>query len=386
MMKKYILQVSAFFFALICLIGLSFTQVVAQSPNPITDAAAKARNNAKAAADRAAKDFREMSDRAELLMKNLAILLTSLVSYENPFSDFYDILRNQCQIDDITVLQQNMDNTGKALRRAALAGKESDFEALKKELINTTIELFYVRNFVDTKDGNYIVRPESYVYDSLPDFSDLGIISDSELRNLISQLTTKYDESGKKYKECDIFAGWKKVRDRVEKLYKALQSAGKELGSTLTDPVKNLAAGSGDNDKAKADGIKRSAKDIIGGYLAEHVSVNLPPVPTKLVEDTIKQTAKIVSGIAGAGQKKNMTELQKNISDNSYIFSVQTETGELRAKYDILYGEAGDNAINDVLKRIDGLNTTINNTVKKDLPPMMECLAQPNAKQCTGIK
>lgn len=377
-------------FLLLLLLGFFPPSLAAQKKDSLEDSARKAAEQTKADAEKIKKEVTETARKAELLLKNSVIFFTSLISYENPFEDFADIFRNQCQVDDIGAIQQNMEKTGKDLRRAVLAGQEKDFEALKKELINLTIELHYIRNFIDTRDGAYVIRDEEDVYQKIAGFSSSGLLSDQELRSLISQLSVRYQAAGEKYRECNIFADWKKVQQRIEKLAKALDQAGKDFGNTLEEPFHRLAAKSGDNEKGAKDGVKRSAKEIIGGYLAQHVSVNLPAVPTKLVGETIEQVAKTVRSIANSGQYvsqgKSIEQLRREIGERSYAFAVATETAELRAKYDIIYGEAGDNAIADILKKVDELNGTINGMTQKVLPPMLSCLAEPNAKQCPSIK
>lgn len=382
-MKKNIFLILFFLFLL-----MQFTSVFAQQTDPVSSAASKAAADAKAQAEKVASDAGQLKTKIENMTKDIILTLVSLSAFESPFDDFSDIFRNQCQLDEIASLQQIMERTQRDLRRAALAGKENDFQALKKELIRVTIELNYVRNFIDTKDGNYIVKSEGDTYEKLSN-SFGALLGDQELRNFISTLTVKYTESAKKYKECNILADWDKVQKRVEKLAKALEQAGKDFSNTVQEPYKK-AAQAINSDQARKDGIKMSVKDAIGSYLAEHVSANLPPIPTKLVEDTIKQTAKIVTSIASSersvSEGKSIAILQKEVNDKAYVFAVQTEVAELRAKYEILYGEAGDNAINDILKKVDTLNSTINNAVNKDLPPMLDCLSQPNARQCTKIK
>jgi len=391
------------FSTLIVMSGATVAQSTA-IPDPLKSVTSDAEKKAKAlqaAAKQAEEKAKALANSTRDVAKKAGecgIVLTvfKLPGTDAVLDDFGDILRNQCQVDDISKVQSQMEQTKKAINQALIKCDANSINTLQNNYAVLEFELYFVRNFVDTKDGQYIIKNtkdlEKEAENYLRTYTNL---QQTEITIITANLTQKYSSRLIIYKDCGPFKGWEKVSERFAKLVKSIEQASTSFTQTaesLGTDKKTTSAAATKTDKetqkaqAKKDAIKRSTAESVKKYLGEHIGINAPAQPDRVVGSSDLERMKIT--IPGASQTggESISQVTADINKSQYIFKIDQEISSLKSRYDILYGEAGDSSINDLLSKLDKLNKTIEDTNKKVLPITLQCLAMPNEKQCTKIK
>lgn len=296
--------------------------------------------------------------------RDFATFISATIGYDGFVEYWKDIIfrynSNMCQYLDIDSLLNRLDKVRKKLREAFyFCGNTAK---LKTRYYELEAELFYVRKFIDTDNGQFIVINENQLFiDFKEEFSD--IFSDEDLLKLWNRLNSKYKTKIDTYKNCDnptwenLVLKWKEFTESGGGISTALKQAGSSIEKSW-DRMENVDMNLG--------------RKFVGGFV--DASVNGLP---------------LLEGLEQIGE-----ELAKNFPDGYTFEQLQVAQDVAKRDYDLaalragyltqyktLYGETSSKFTEKIVGRLQSLN----NIIKATFPfenQTIACVRRIVNKQC----
>lgn len=316
----------------------------------------------------------------EKSLQDWDVFLSAVMSQEG-FVDYWKEalgFYNTCQQQDIDAVQRRIEAIEKKIRQSYYACSYQRIEQLKTEYYKTRIELFYVRNYVYTKDGRFSLTNEAKLIEQMKTnfVVKQRYVSISKLNEYYQSFKKRYQDKPKQYQSCsqnkwsEVSKKWKELTENIEnssQRFKKTVAAKK----TITKPNTTKK----DNKAKVKDAAKNGASSFVGGFL--EIGVNNKKIS--------KGFSEVGAGISAEAQKIGRTP---NISEatNKFFQSKEIELEKITKKemldrYDLIYSQAGDQAFSVVVTQMDEVNKTIKTTTPV-IKKLTKCSESISSKQC----
>lgn len=270
---------------------------------------------------------------------------------------------NVCQYEDIESLLRQMNQVREQIRKAFYACK--DTKLLQKNYFRLEAEVYFLRHFINTGHGNFILVDQQKVFQKLQNYfvHSQNILSEEELTTMVKDLTKKYTSKIKTYQECkdqtwdSLVKKWNQFKESAVGLNPALKKAETSIEKKW-DRMSNAPLNLG--------------RDFITGFA--DISVNVLPAPLGL--EQIGQ--KLLQNSPGGFTFQDI-EVARSLASREH--SEQQLESQYMLEYQTLYFETSDEFNKGVLERLTNLNTIIRDSYSFQ-NQTIQCVKSINDKQC----
>lgn len=299
--------------------------------------------------------------------RDWSTFISSTVSYDGFVEYWDDILvrynTNICHYTDIDGLLKRITKARKQIRNAFYAC--ADTTKMKKTYYELEAELFFLRNYVDTENGSFIVISDDKLVKEMRDFFVLnkGFFSDQEIIALFERFKSRYESKLKTYQNCTdptwgaLVEKWNQFKEDAGGIAPALSQA-KESFEKRWDRVEKTPWRNGD--------------DFFGDFVDMRVN-GLP------AGEGFAQIGEALEESLPEGYTFEQLQSAKTLSDNNLNYLSKEQ--EYLAQYQVQYGESSDQLTKNVMARL----SLLQNIIKKTYPyqnQTIQCTKSINDKQC----
>lgn len=317
-----------------------------------------------------------------------------------PWNDI--LFRNQCHTNDVISLVKQQDKVRKSIRDAFLTCNTSKIPRLKSRFYNLTAEIYYARHIVD---GGLVVslpvpllekrffgvvqKPQNELYNEMKAHYVGGdMLTQKDFDLLFNSLTLKYAQRIPSYiSECKQ-GTWQGVADKWDEFWAsgwgtkdALEKAGKGISARAGALAKEVET----MEVAKFLNNEQSFLSYVGSFF----NVNLNGLPP---QEGLSQLSEALTKSLPLGSVPTQQSLLSQVSNSSTAFDFTKTETELRSKFSVLYLNASDEKIKEIMSYMDGRNNKgidgAIESIEKSLPQMGEilgCVDSMNDRQCPGL-
>jgi len=310
---------------------------------------------------------------ASKALQNFDSFLAATISYDGFIEYWKEVFgyHNNCQYEDIMQVHSRIDALENDIRASFYSCRNEKIEMLKPQYYKAKAELFYVRNYVDTKDGNFIiVNIEKLSSDMKKQFSkDSSLISEGTLNEYFHEFMEKYKEHPKTYQKCKRNM-WKEVNKKWKELEEHFKSLKKSTESKPKPPQKK--------NKTQSASAKNSAKNKGGSFLSKWLSTSING------QTPAKGLSAIQQEIQNKSPNFSPPTLQKLSNTFGNVEAKQEELvskKEMLARYNIYYKQSGDQAFDDLKSQMKAMNATIKDTTRV-IGKWKTCAKKVGSRQC----
>ncbi len=283
-------------------------------------------------------------------------------------------LYNKCQLNDIDALQSQIDNLQKQIRTSFYSCNNSRIEELRPQYFKLNAELYYVRNFIETSDGNFVKANESKLLENMiSEFAKTTRqIDEGTLRKYFEEFKKKYADREKSYASCknnkwaEVSKKWKELENNLKALESSANQISKKSNSTAA------------NSNQSANTAKNAPKNKGGSFLSKVLSATINK------QDPSKSLDKIATDFQQQNPSigtPNLDQLTSNFSSSQKSYATSLSKQQMLDRYQVLYKQSGDDAFTDLTKKMNVMNEVI----KQSLPTLSKlgtCSKQIGARQC----
>jgi len=292
--------------------------------------------------------------------------ISALIGYDDFIEYWKDIFvrynANICHYTDIDGLLKRLNAIRKQIREAFYAC--ADTNALKATYYKLEAELFFLRKYINTNNGQFLVVPEDKVQKELKNYFVLekNYFSEQEISDLFNQFKAKYSTRLATYKNCRD-ATWQNLMDKWNEFRANAGGFGpaiKQASSSITKRWERMA-----NTPIK------SGQSFFEGFLDARVN----GLPAKEGLDLIVQ------------------ELQKNMPDGYTFDQLQTtldykdkiaaenlDISTYLSQYQAQYAETADDYTFQIMSMLNQLDDIIRSTYPFE-NQTAQCVRRINNKQ-----
>lgn len=302
--------------------------------------------------------------------------ISSVISY-NDFAEYWkDIFvrynKNVCHYADIENILKQIDAVRDQIKKAFLSCSTQNIISLTEKYYSLEAELFYLRNFIDIPNSEIQKIPEEKVWKLIrKEFVvDKQYFNEEKAKTLFNQFKTKYgSKPDSAYKNCED-ASIKKLTEKWNSLVKNLKSLGDPASSS--NPAKSVKENWGKATSTPPTGMKGFIQGIENMRLNNIPALKTPDeVYSKLTKD----------GTKPGGSEPTILDLQETISKTETEFKATVNTTSIKASYEALYKQGGDQLGKDYSAKIQ----QIINTVTATFDPLIKlktCTKKSADRQC----
>lgn len=280
--------------------------------------------------------------------RDWSTFISSTISYDG-FVEYWDdiLIRynvNFCHYTDIDNMLKRINKARAQIRDAFYAC--ADTTRMKKTYYELEAELFFLRNYIDADNGQFLVVDDQKIINDMRDFFVLnkGLFTDKEILDLFNRFKARYKSKLDTYKNCKdpswgaLVEKWNQFKKDAGGIAPALQQA-KESIEKRWDRM------------AKAPW--RHGDDFFGGFVDARIN-GLPPAEgwqqiTEELEKNFPQGYTFDQLQAAKVQKES--NLQYFFLEEQYL-----------AQYQAQYAESSDTYTAEIIKRLMNLQILIEQT------------------------
>lgn len=299
--------------------------------------------------------------------RDWSTFISSVISYDGFVEYWDDILirynTNICHYTDIYGLLQRLTKARQQIRNAFYAC--ADTTKMKKTYYELEAELFFLRNYVDTENGSFIVLSDEKLIKSMRDFFVLnsGFFSDQEIIDLFDRFKSRYKAKLKTYQNCTdptwgaLVEKWNQFKEDAGGIAPALSQA-KESFEKRWDRVEKTPWRRGDD------------------FFGDFVDVRVNGLPA---EEGFAQIGEALEENWPQGYTFEQLQSAKTLSDTNLNYLSKEQ--DYLAQYQVQYGESSDKLTMNVMSRLSLLQSIIKETYPFQ-NQTIQCTKSINDKQC----
>lgn len=305
--------------------------------------------------------------------RDWSTFISATLSYDD-FAEYWkDILYrysdNICHYTDIDSLLNRVNKAREQIRKAFYSCAPTS--TLKKTYYRLEAELFFLRKYIDTSNGNFIAVNPDKLHADLRNYFVLNksFFTDEEMDQLFEEFKTKYDNRLSTYKNCkdanwtDLVNKWQEFKDNVLILF--------------TDPKSAPAIQAATEDLQKHwDRMANTPLDLGRFFTGDFLNASINGLPPQQGWD---QIAAEFAKNSPQGYTFEQLQAAKSIADASYEYSKME--AEFTMQYYTLYKEVSDTFTVETLDRLQALDGVIQSTFPFE-NQTEQCLKYIANKQC----
>lgn len=300
--------------------------------------------------------------------------ISSVLSYDD-FSEYWkDILdrysSNICHYMDIDGVLNRVNKAREQIRKSFYVCGNT--QALKKTYYTLEAELFFLRKYVDTDNGNFLVKnPEELRADLRNNFVfNKGFFTNEEIDLIFEEFKTKYDNRLDAYQNCkdpgweELVNKWQEFKDNVLILF--------------TDPANAPVI------KAATESIQKKwdrmaavdmnlGRSFFGGFLDARINGLEPKQGLDQIGAELKKNT------PQGGYTFDQLKAAETVVEQNYNY--QKLEVDYMTQYQTLYKEVSDTVNNELMLRLENLDLIIKTTFPFE-NQTVQCLKAINNKQC----
>jgi hypothetical protein len=275
-------------------------------------------------------------------------------------------LNNDCNFQDIAALKNRQSSITQQIRNQAFNCRFDNIPNLETQLKNLRLEEFYLRNFVIFVDGKIIKTQEDQLFQqALSSFqSGKFAFTDTEIQTQFKDFNEKYKDKVEIYNTCGK-SPWIEVSTKWQQLTQTLSSLGK------SDPTKKSTF----TQKTNTNNSKNSPTGKSDSFLKSRLTIgqNLSSPMRRLseIQTQLTQTS-----------SATISQLHQVFQIEATIKAEQLDKQDLINRYEILFGQSGDKAVEELVKNLQSINSNIKETTNLSVR-FTSCAQQTAAKQCS---
>jgi hypothetical protein len=302
--------------------------------------------------------------------RDWSTFISATISYDGFVEYWKDILvrynTNICLYEDIDSLFNRIKKVRKQIRSAFYACEDPNkVDRLRNTYYELETMLFFLRNYIDTGNGQFIVRNDQTVINELRDFYvfNSGIFSEEKVLELYDTFKARYGARMKTYENCSD-SSWGMVVDKWNEF--------KETAGGVA-PALSKAKESAENRWAKLKQTSANfGEEFIDGIVAVKINGLSPEEGLTQIWEELKKN--FPSGVT-----IEQLHAAKQLSDQKRNYEILEDDYE--GQYFILYKESSDELTRLVEERLKTLNLIIETTFNPQ-HQTIHCVKDINDHQC----
>jgi len=293
--------------------------------------------------------------------------ISALISYDD-FTEYWkDIFvrynANICQYTDIDSLMTRITAVRKQIREAFYVC--ADTKKMKDTYYKLEAELFFLRKYVNTDNGQFLVVPDAQVQQDLKDYFVLnkGYFSDQQITDLFNQFKTKYSTRLETYKNCKD-ATWQNLLDKWNEFRTNAGGFGPAIKQASTSINKRW--------ERMSNTPMKGGQSFLGGF----VDARINGMPVKEGLDLIVQELN-----KNTPQGYTFDKLQATQDYKDQIAAENVDISNYIAQYQAQYAETADDYTFQIMSMLNQLDGIIQTTYPYE-NQTVQCVSRLNNKQC----
>lgn len=264
--------------------------------------------------------------------------ISSVISY-NGFVEYWDDIlvrynTNICHYTDIDGLLRRLTTVRKQIRNAFYAC--ADTTHMKQTYYELEAELFFLRNYIDTENGSFLVTSDQKLINDLRATFVINrqLFTDEEILKLFDRFKKRYKAKLDTYRNCvdptwgALVDKWNQFKEDAGGIAPAVSQA-KESFEKRWDRVENTPWRRGDD------------------FFGDFVDVRVNSLPA---EEGFQQIGEELERNLPEGYTFEQLQAAKSVSDEN-LRNLATEQQYL-AQYQVQYGESSDAFTEEVTNRL----------------------------------
>lgn len=274
--------------------------------------------------------------------------MSAIISYDGFVEYWRDILvrynTNICLYEDIESLLNRLTKVRKQIRNAFYScADESKVERLKRTYYELETMLFFLRKYVDVRNGNFTLRKDEDVMSDLRDFYvfNKGYFTDEKIAELYETFKRRYGTRIKAYQDCTD-STWQQVIDKWNEF--------KETAGGVTPALKQ-AKESAEKRWAR---LSESAEGMGEEFLKDIVVTRINGLPPE--EGWGQIAAEFEKNMPGG---VTFEELQAAVHQKGQERDYTVLENEYETQYALMYKESSDEITRLMEDRLIKLNSII---------------------------
>lgn len=293
--------------------------------------------------------------------------ISALISYDD-FEEYWkDIFvrysANICHYTDIDGLLKRVTAVRKQIREAFYVC--ADTSKMKDTYYRLEAELFFLRKYINTDKGAFLVVGDAQVQKELKDYFVLnkGYFSDAEITQLFNEFKTKYTTRLETYRNCTD-ATWENLVNKWNEFRENAGGFGPAIKQASTSISKRW--------ERMASTPMKGGQSFLGGF----VDARINGLPAEEGLDLIVQELEKNTPGGYTFDKLQATQ--------NYKAQIQAENVDIAAyisQYQAEYGETADDYTFQIMSMLNQLDDIIKSTYPFE-NQTIQCVQRLNNKQC----
>jgi hypothetical protein len=364
----------------------------------------------------------------ESCLENAVPFLTSLLDRSN-FNDYWldFVARNRCQQDDIFALDDETEILfDELMNKFEEECNSEEIPRLKDEIRWNKMELFFLRNIVDTteitedsatekdideqqkaieeKTKSRMIRgvygeletenSDGFKMDTTQMFDDMnekfgeegkGWLTETELTEAINTWVEDYDYRIPLYYDCN-YSPWQEVADKMRELVDTISALNdpssfseqvaemdKEFQDMRADLMEDVDPGGGEKDAP-------AGKGVVKNFFKKHFAIKIQAI------DPPKKKEELLEEAAAEGQNLDVGEILTATESENSTYNLAAKKAELEGNFWASYREDSGAITTDLVSKIGQLSgiVTLSTTDANLLPGLRDSAKALRKKQGKG--
>lgn len=315
------------------------------------------------------------------------LFLKPFMGWSN-FDDYWgDFRRNYCQYLEIEDVREELLASRALMRDAIYKCDFNTVQSEKKNYYKLEAELWYLRNFISTKEEANVPKNEAIVKSEMKSYfvNELKILGEDQTNEYFAEFQEKYATSFEKYKDCKDDIAWQDVKNKAIEVWETIKTNSK----TTWEKERKAAKTRREEDKEKEEdkGAKEgSSSGFWSKLIKEHTDVEInQKEPKKGLDEIIEKFEEFTTGDKEAGKfKPSFSDVLRYQQQEEMRFDLDIASAQRKASYELLYKNTGDSIAKEFDKKLLRLNSVIEETNAKTFPKLKNLMEYIQGRQCAA--
>lgn len=275
--------------------------------------------------------------------------ISATLSYDSFYEYWNDILyrynSNICHYYDIDSLLRRIDKVRKQIRNAFYSC--ADTTHLKKIYYQLEAELFFLRKYINTKNGSFLVVGDDKIINDLRSYFVLNknIYTDAQILTLFNSFKAKYSAKLETYSKCKD-STWQALVDKWNEFKENAGGFGPALKQAKRSFEKRWAR--------MAETSMNLGRPFFGGFVDLKINgLSAEEGWGQIMKELEKNTP---------GLGVTIPQLQAAKSQSDIKFDFENQRAEYEIQYKALYKETSDEFTAMIVNKLSTLNSIITST------------------------
>jgi hypothetical protein len=293
--------------------------------------------------------------------------ISALISYDD-FTEYWkDIFvrynANICHYTDVDGLLTRLTAVRKQIREAFYVC--GDTTKMKDTYYRLEAELFFLRKYINTDKGAFLVVGDATVQKELKDYFVInkGYFSDEQITKLFNEFKTKYTTRLETYRNCKD-ATWQNLIDKWNEFRQNAGGFGPAIKQASTSINKRW--------ERMANTPMKTGQSFLGGFVDARINGLAPKEGIDLIVQELQKNMP---------QGYTFDKLQAVQNYKEKVYAESADVSGYLSEYQAQYAETSDDYTFQITRMLDDLDAIIQSTYPYQ-NQTIQCTGRVNKKQC----